>query len=674
MTGAPTRAVQHGLRGFCLLGSVLLILGAQEVVAQQKPAISAKQITAKAAPRGAWDGRYARNGVVVQFSARAIDAPDAALLEGQLAEVRLRITDEASGNPVQGLAPAAWMDIADGSEGHAGGRKSCNDRIALYLKGVVGMRPMIDLNGYFVVVLNKDANLTVVDPLVSMAGKTSTFATVPLKRPGTDWVQSADAKMLFVSMSQGNEVAVVDTDTFKVKASIASGVEPTRIALQPDGKYLWVGNNSSKPQESGVTIIDTETLKSVATLATGLGHHEIAFSLDSRYAFVSNRDAGTVSVIDIRTRRKLKDIPTGPLPISVAYSKLARSVYVADGKQGSVSVIDAERLQLLKRIQIKPGIGPLRFTPDARWGFVLNPSGKEIGVIDASGNELVHSIALPSQPFQVTFTRAFAYVRSLDSERVAMINLASIGPGKKPTVQSFAAGSGAPQLAKNLVIADMISAATTEAAVFVVNPVDNTTYFYMEGMNAPAGNYVSFGTSARAVTVVDRSLKQVKPGVYATKIRVPVSGNLQLAVLMDTPRLMHCFYVQAKPNPYVQHDSTPLAIEYLSPQRRVKAGGTVMLRFKLIETNSRKPKAGLNDVRVLYYLAPGKRRTEVAAKEVGGGVYEAALALPRSGAYYIYTAVTSLKVQFDDLPFTTLRAELEKDAPAAPHRAAQDKG
>ena len=71
-------------------------------------------------------------------------------------------------------------------------------------------------------------------------------------------------------------------------ASDDAGMAPARVALQPDGRYLWVGNDASEPTASGVTVIDTEASASVAFIATGAGHHEIAFSEDSRYAFVRN--------------------------------------------------------------------------------------------------------------------------------------------------------------------------------------------------------------------------------------------------------------------------------------------------------------------------------------------------------------------------------------------------
>ena len=97
----------------------------------------------------------------------------------------------------------------------------------------------------------------------------------------------------------------------------------------------------------------------------------------------------------------------------------------------------------------------------------------------------MHTIAVTGKPYQVVLSRAFAYVRTLDSERVTMINLESLGPGKQPIVQSFGAGSVAPKLAGELPLADSVATTSSEAAVFVVNPADSTTYFYMEGMNAP---------------------------------------------------------------------------------------------------------------------------------------------------------------------------------------------
>jgi len=236
-------------------------------------------LAAAAAPGNAGeDQRLARNGVVVEFSAKPVESSARELMEGGFAEVRFRIVDEASGQPLKGVTPGAWMDMAQVIQNRDGGeQKTCKDKIALYLKGVVGIRPMLDLNSYFVVLMNQDASISVVDPLVTMAGTTSTYATTSMKQPGADWVNHKNTRRLFVTLPGANEVAVIETDNFKVAAYVPAGKEPTRIALQPDQRYLWVGNNAAGA-DAGVTVIDTTDLKPAGFIGTGAGHHEIAFS------------------------------------------------------------------------------------------------------------------------------------------------------------------------------------------------------------------------------------------------------------------------------------------------------------------------------------------------------------------------------------------------------------
>lgn len=610
--------------------------------------------------------RLVRNGVVVDFQVQpAGGASGAGLMEGQVAELRFRLTEEATGVPIQGNTPGVWMDMGQVLQGRPEAeQRSCKDKIALYLGGAVGIRPMLDLNSYYVVVMNREPTLSIVDPLVSMVGVTSTLAMIRLKASGADWAKSADERRLFVSMPKAGQVAVVDTEGFKLIAEVPAGRAPTRVVLQPDGRYLWVGNDAPG-KAGGVTVIDTESLDLVAHIATGAGHHEIALSDDSRWAFVSNRGSGTVSVIDVQRLTWVRDIETGPVPISVAWSRLAGTLYVADGKTGTVSVLGGEGFAVRRRIELAPGLGPLRFTQDGRFALVVNPAEDRVYVLDPATDTQVHAIQVARKPYQLAFSRAFAYVRPLASEYVTLINLLSLGEGKSPITQRIQVGSGAPQAAGDLPLADSIATSSAEAAGFVVNPADNTTYFYMEGMNAPSSNYKVYGASARAVQVVDRSLKEIEPGVYASKVRIPVAGKYDVAFLLETPRMLHCFSVQAKANPSIQHDVARLGVQYLSETRSVPAGEPVAFRFRLVDPKSGAPRTGLKDVGVLFFRLPGKDRTEVYAKEEGEGIYRAMLPFPRSGAYYVYVGVRSERVDYSDLPYFSIVATKKAKGPAS---------
>jgi len=62
----------------------------------------------------------------------------------------------------------AWMDMAQVLGGKPGiEQKSCKDKVSLYMQGAVGIRPIIDLNSYYVLVMDAGPEISVVDPVVS---------------------------------------------------------------------------------------------------------------------------------------------------------------------------------------------------------------------------------------------------------------------------------------------------------------------------------------------------------------------------------------------------------------------------------------------------------------------------------------------------------------------------
>jgi YVTN family beta-propeller protein len=596
--------------------------------------------------------RISREGLNIEFLAgpagsRADGVGE--LMEGTTAEVAFRITEEKTGKPVRGLYPVAYMDMAAG-----GAESQCKDRVGLYLQGLVGIRPLIDLNSYFVMVMNQDPTIAVIDPILGIQGRTNLYAQVILKRAGADWAKTEDQKRLFVSMPVADMVALVDLEQFVVTYNIPAGEMPTRVVLQADEKYLWVGNDHKNASKSGVTVIDVEKRQSVASIPTGPGHHEIALSADDRYAFVTNRDGGTVSVIDVQTLKKVRDLKLGPRPIALSYSALSKSLYVADGETGEIAVVDND-LKVATRIRTAPGLGPLGVSQDGRWAVAINPAANAVYVIDTSTNQRVHTVPIEGRPFRLAFSGAFAYVRTLETEYVHMINLSQLDRVGPPPVTRFQAGKLAPGKVPNLSVAATMVQAPGEAAMLVVSPADTTVYYYMEGMNAPMGNFRNYGHLPRAVQVVDRTLKERQPGVYSAKVRIPMAGDYDVAFLLDSPVMLECFSVSAKANPALaKKRAAPLAVEYLVKERRIKAGEKVPLRFRLTDPATGQPLGDLQDVTVLYYPSSGGHRNETPARHVGDGIYEADLELRLPQAYYVYVASRSKKMPYGKLPYISL--------------------
>lgn len=666
LQGTPAALTAGSVAGFTALAvaAAMSFAGAvQAADAKKSPPKKPAQVAKAAAVTkdgvvlpvvGVQKQRLVRNGVVVEYSIEPVGKAKA-VLEGDFAQVKFRITDEGSGQPLRASVPGAWMDMSQVIQGRGDEQKSCKDKIALYLKGAVGIRPMVDLNSYYVVLLNQDATLSVVDPTVSMAGATSTLASVQLKSPGADWAVDDRQRRLYVSQPKAGEVAVVDSENFKVVQQVPAGKAPMRVALQPDGRFLWVGNNA-EGAEGGVSVIDTDTLKTVAHVATGEGHHEIAFSADSRHAYVTNRASGTVSVVEVATRKLLKQVATGLQPLSIGYSALSQALYVSDGKAGEVAVIDGRRHEVVKKVALKAGLGPLKVSGDGRHVLVVNPGHDAVHVIDTASQEAIHEVGIGGEPYQLALTESFAYVRSLHSERVSMITLASLGAGRKPAVQSFGAGSQPPKASQGVAIADSVAHAPGEGTVFVVNPADGNTYYYMEGMNAPSTNYRVYGSSPRAVTVVDRSLKEVKPGEYEGRVKLPAAGRYDVAFMLQSPQVLHCFSTQAGTNAALEHALAALEVKYETTKRQWVAGEEAVIRFRLSEPKTGKAKVGFKQVAVMSYQAPGRNRQVGAAHEVQPGVYEARVKLGAAGAWYLHVGVPQMKLGFGELAFYSLMA------------------
>jgi YVTN family beta-propeller protein len=609
--------------------------------------------------------RISREGVVVEISISPVDRAADKVVATEWADVSFRITDESTGEPIKGRYPAAWMDLGEAWKARGERPMSCKDRVATYLQGIVGVRPMIDLNSHFLLVMNREASISVIDPAVGITGITNLFAQINLDQPGADWVLTGDSKRLFVTMPLAGQVALADTETFKVVRNIDAGPQPTRIELQADGRYLWVGNNVDAEGASGVTVIDTVSLEKVAFIPTGPGHHEISFTDDDRYAFVTNRDGGTVTVIDVESLAVVKHVATGEKPIAIAFSTLGKALYVTDGKDGTITVIDPDGFEIRARIEAEPGLGPLRFHQDGRWGITVNPIVDKVFVIDASSDTLAHALKVGKQPYQVTFTRNFGYIRSLATQDVGLIPVSELDEAEAPPVSYIPAGQRPPGVAAEISIADSIVPAVKEAAAaYIVNQAEGTVSYYMEGMGAPMGSFRNYGHEARAIAIVDRSLSEQSPGVYSGRVKIPVEGVYDIAFMMDTPQFLHCFQAEVEPKPGVRVTNAPMAVEYRVKDRRVPVGDTKKVTFRLTDPATGEPGDGIADLHVLYYRSDGRGRTVVPARALGGGLYEADVQVNTLATYYVFVGSGSRDLSFSELPFMSLIGVPSKAAKA----------
>src|SRR5262245_60800585 len=382
----------------------LCVSGQLVAIQAQEPTKLVNTNSKSDASGGAGAQRYVNEGISVEVSLEPLDKGTGLRngpRSGSDTTVRFKITDSNSGQPLTNLRPAAWFDQR--TNGPSTTAKDCREKVQSFLQPGFNKRPSIDLNKYFILALNEEANISVIDPLAGFGGS-KLYTLVSLASPGADWVMGADRKRLYVSMPQVNEIAVIDTVTWKVVANIDAGPLPSRIALQPDNRYLWVANSS------GATVIDTDTGKVAASIQTGSGDHEIAFADDGSLVFITNKKEGTLSLVDGRKLVPIRNIKVGPNPSSVAFSTLSKAVYVTNEGDGTIVVVSPTSQTSIARMTAAPGLRGVRLLPDSRFGFAINPETNKVYVFDLTSNRVLHAVPVGPAADQITFTREFAYV------------------------------------------------------------------------------------------------------------------------------------------------------------------------------------------------------------------------------------------------------------------------
>ncbi|HEY3190611.1 MAG TPA: bifunctional YncE family protein/alkaline phosphatase family protein, partial [Solirubrobacteraceae bacterium] len=171
---------------------------------------------------------------------------------------------------------------------------------------------------------------------------------------------------------------------------------PDRLAVSPDGGRLLVPLNLA----DRVAIVDTDSGK-VRYVSTGNYPYGAAILRDGKTGLVSNETPGTVSVIDLDAAKKVKDIQVGPHlshPAAIALDPKAPRAYVTVTNSDQVAVIDTADLKVERTLSVEhpEGLGAapvdVAVTPDGGHLLVAEEGADELAVVRLPGGRL------PGQP------------------------------------------------------------------------------------------------------------------------------------------------------------------------------------------------------------------------------------------------------------------------------------
>ena len=575
----------------------------------------------------------------------ALDLGNAALVEGRQVEVGLSLKD-ANGAPISGVWPRVWF----GTKGALDDR-ACAQKVAAFTAGGLFHQAAVDLNIFHVIALNSDATITVVDPRFSFGGS-RLLGMTELAAPGADWALDADGSRLFVSMPKAGQIAVIETVDWRIVQSLAAGPGVARMKMQADGGYLWAA------YDGGVVAIDPHGPKIAARLETGAGPHDLALSDDDAHLFVTNEADGTTSLVDVRTRKIVGKYATGAAPVSVAWAPRSKRAYVVS-RDGAISWVDAKQHASKLAVKAPAGASRIRFSPAGRYGFVPNPERDVVYIFDTAVDRIVQTARVEKRPFEVTFSDTTAYVRHENSEIVLMLPLAATGTSGEPVQVSDFPGGEKPFGSDAVSMADGVIRAPGEHSILVANPADGNIYYYKEGMAAPMGHFSNYKHAPRALLVLDRSFREKAPGDFRTIARLPAAGKYDVAVAIDSPRVITCFQVAIGGDSQLtkRRQQYPVVVQQLTEKRLVKPGEAARLRFRLLDPDTRQPRVGLKDVGALIFRAPGTWHERVLLEAGENGDYTIDVVVPDEGTYYVYLESAAAGLGLNNHQYLVLKAE-----------------
>ncbi|MGA9520008.1 MAG: YncE family protein [Myxococcaceae bacterium] len=567
-----------------------------------------------------------REGVKVAFSLRPLNGGQEVRAREE-ATATISLTDARTGEPLKGLRPYAWMSPRQKGD-PAPDEAACKSLAREFLSGLLGQMPDVNMNAYYLLTLNHDNTISAIDPQVAFS-RTKLLSLISLPGSAADWALHPDKNSLFVTIPGAGKVTLVDTERLKVRGSVNVGKAPTRVAVSPDGRFVFVANDG----DGTISVVDPKEFEVHRTVEVGPGHHELAFTEGGRTLWVSSSDGEELHVIDV-DKLEATPVQVGKGISSIAASDTAGALFATNALSGELLMLDARARQVSRRVPLKKGVSRIAFDPTGRWAFVLNRGAGTVTVVDASTGNKRHEVGGIVEPDALAFTAASAYVRGAGQEKVVMVQLDTLPQAGTPMVVHVPMFQKPATKSRGVGIASPFAPTPEGASVLIASPGDNVVSYYREGLMAASGTHRNYGREPRGAMILDRSLHEVGPGAYATTVKPSVDGTYDAVVLLDNPRAAICFEQQVQPSTEpAEREGPRVELKPLfDPKKKLPEGAEALLRFSLVDTESKKP-VPAEQIRVLLFRPPGTWQLRPAARALADGTFEVPFTPPTPGQY-----------------------------------------
>lgn len=219
---------------------------------------------------------------------------------------------------------------------------------------------------------------------------------------------SPDGTRAYVTNMLAGSVSVIDTTTDTVTATIDTtsvGPYPVVAAVHPDGSRLYVTIYNDTGPLDRLAVIDTATHVVVASLPLGHVPYDAVISPAGDRLYVVALEDNVVHVIDTATNSMLATIPMpGQYSAALAITPDGGRLFVTNPDDHQVHVIDTGTATIVATIPIPhPGLGDVAVHPNGAHAYVVSNSGAVV-IIDIATSTVLNTAQVDIWPTRMAFT------------------------------------------------------------------------------------------------------------------------------------------------------------------------------------------------------------------------------------------------------------------------------
>jgi YVTN family beta-propeller protein len=359
----------------------------------------------------------------------------------------------------------------------------------------------------------------------SVLGRAPEGVQLGISPDPADMAVGKAGNQVFVTNHDSGTVSVVNASTGTVTTVVHVGTSPTSAAIAPSGNQAYIS------VADGIAVLDTTTDQLVATIALPSQPTEVVFLPDGETAYALEAPSN-VSVIDTATDTATATIGGFSFASSIVASHSGTRVYVAG--QTHLYVIDTASNTIVHKYYLAGIPTQLTLAPDGSRLYITEAGNPGLNALDLKTGKLIRlAIGSHQDPGHILLSADGSTVYLLEGNQVALYNVAtksvtttiplSFGPATgvlAPDGSDLYVANGS-SLARIDLTTDTVTAVTTPVSISELVYAADGSRIYLLG----SGQVISLDTATEATTPLTVQI--------AVSVGIALAPNAQTAYVAD---------------------------------------------------------------------------------------------------------------------------------------------